>query len=151
MRRLAAPIVRAILLSVPIMLVAPSGYGQSPVHEQIDVQVAQAVGWPYDATMAPYGGSWYVPCYPFASCLAYRQFQTQERRRERFEQLLQERPPADRKEPWGASAAARGKGHATTSIDDAQVQPGYIGSGQIRDQYRGSGDFLPHFRDGAKR
>lgn len=146
MSRLAHWVVRAILPSVVIILTPPVGYGQNL--DEIDVELAQAVGWPYEGTMPPYGGWWYSPCYPFATCFAYQQFQSQERRRERFEALRREQP-ASGKAALGVSASTLDRAHAPNQTDDAQVQPGYRGSGQIRDQYRGSGNVLPDFRDNA--
>ncbi len=121
------------------------------VYGQTNMPPAPVWGWPYDAM--PYWGYWYSPCYPFASCAAYLQFQILERRRERFEELRrEEQPPASvGMQTWGGLAAGRGRGQVIKPTDETDVQPDYIGSGQLRDEHQGSGDFLPEFLDGRVR
>jgi hypothetical protein len=107
-----------------------------------------APGWVYGFAPMPYWGYWYSPCYPFASCWAYQQFQTLERRRERFEELARAQQPAPQHR--NGFPLGRRSGEPTTSAD-AAMQPGYAGSGQIRDRYLESGDFLPEFLNGRVR
>ena len=87
--------------------------------------------------------------YPFVSCSAYQQFQILERRQERLEELRrgQQTPPSVVMQNKGATVADRDSGQATRPTNDADVRPDYIGSGRIRDQYAGSGEFLPEFLD----
>jgi len=99
-----------------------------------NIPPAPAWGWPYDPALTPY---WYSPCYPFASCTAYQQFQILERRRERLQELRREQKP-----PASIGIQTPG-GVATTPTDEAEIQPGYTDSGQVREEYQGSGDILP--------
>jgi len=97
--------------------------------------------WPYDPAL-PYASPWYSPCYPFASCAAYRQFQLQERRREHFAELRREHPSP----PPVQFDAARGAGpRQVAPTNDAEVQPAYVGSGRIREEHRRSGEYLQEF------
>jgi hypothetical protein len=106
------------------------------------------LGWPYDPTLMPYGGYWNSPCYPFASCWTYQQFQIQERRRERFEELARgQQPPTQARSGFPLN---RRDGEAET-LTDADVQPAFIESGQVRGEYQQSGDFLPEFLNGKGR
>jgi hypothetical protein len=128
-------VVRTILLAGVVTLAALPGYGQSPAaHGQMNLQPAPAWGWLYDPALTPY---WYSPCYPFASCTAYQQFQILERRRERLQELRREQ------QPRASIGIQTPGGFATTPTDEAEIRPGYIESGQIRDEYQGSGDILP--------
>ena len=140
--RLASLVFRAaVLVGFNAVIVSP-GYSQMPVGRgQIVIQPVPTWVWPYDPALMPYWGSWYSPCYPFASCSAYQQFQIQERRRERLEELRREQPtsPALGINTW------RGQ---VPSTNDANVQPDYLGSGQIRGEHRKSGEFLPEFLEG---
>jgi hypothetical protein len=90
---------------------------------------------PYDPTLIPHRA--YGRCYPFASCVAYRQFQILEQRRQQSEDLRRRQQPP-------ASIGIQTPGSfATTPTDEAEIQPDYIESGQIRDEYQGSGEILP--------
>ena len=141
-----ALVVRAVLLAGSVTVMAGLGYGQTAaVQAQINRPRAPMWGWPYDLTVMPYWGYWYSPCYPFASCAAYQQFQILERRRERWEELRRGQQP-----PASVGIQSRG-GFPTPQTDEAQIQPEYIRSGQIRDQYQGSGDVLPEFLDSQLR
>lgn len=121
------------------------------VHGWTNVPPAPMWGWPYDPMLMPYWGYWYSPCYPFASCAAYLQFQILERRQERLEELRRgEQPPASVGTQTSDGLAA-GRGRAARPTDETHVQPGYIGSGQVRHEYQGSGEFLPEFLDGRVR
>ena len=144
MRRFTPSVVRTIVLTGLFTMVTCPGYGQVPaVHVPM-------WGWPYDPTLLPYGGYWYGPCYPFASCSTY-QFQILERRRERAEELARgQQPPAVAGHTRDGFPVGRRSGNAETPVD-ADVQPDYIGSGQVRDQYQKSGDFLPGFLNGKVR
>jgi hypothetical protein len=145
-------VVQAILFSGLVTVLPATGYGQTPIRGQTNLRLAPVWGWPYDPTLMPYWGYWYSPCYPFASCWAYQQFQILERRQERWQELGREQqPPPVGIQTWGGFPAARGRAHATTPSDGADVQPDYAGSGQIQDQYQRSGDFLPEFLDGRVR
>ena len=136
---------RAALVVGFIAVVVSRGYSQMPV-ERAQGVVQPVPGWvlPYDPALMPYWAPWYSPCYPFASCSAYRQFQIQERRRERLEELRREQPtpPALGIDTWRSQVLP---------TNDADVQPGYLGSGQIRDEHRKSGEFLPEFLEGKVR
>ncbi len=141
--------IRIVLLVAWAAVGASLGYGQVPsVHAQTIVQPAIVWGRPYDPTLMQWG-YWYSPCYPFVSCSAYQQFQILERRRERLEELRrgQQTPPTAGIQNKGAIVADRDKGQATRPTNDADIRPEYIGSGRIRDQYAGSGEFLPEFLD----
>ena len=46
-------------------------------------------------------------------------------------------------------AAVTGISGVPPRTNDADVVPGYLGSGQIRDKYRESGALLPEFMDGS--
>src|SRR5262245_20200217 len=83
--------------------------------------------WPYGPTVMPYWGYWYGPCYPFASCMAYQQFQILERRQERWEALRRGQPS---QESMSSPVAA-----AITPVNDNEVRP----------EYKGSGEYLPEF------
>src|SRR5450432_3782758 len=77
----------------------------------------------------PYRGRGCGRCYAFVSGVsgaAYRQFQIMEQRREQAERL-------------------RWREQSPTPADEAEIQPDHIGSGQVRDQYHGSGEMLPEF------
>ena len=140
-KRHGSLLVGTVLLGALLTVEPGNGHGQTLMDRaQIPVR-----GWIYGFAPMPYWGYWYSPCYPFASCSAYQQFQTLERRRERFEELARAPQPAPQNRndfPLG-----RGSGEPTTSTD-ADVQPGYVGSGQIRDRYLESGDFRPEFLNG---
>lgn len=142
MRRLAPWIVRTILLAGLLTTVA------CPVLAQVPAVRAPMLGWPYDPGLMPYGGYWYGPCYPFASCWTYQQFQIQERRRERFEELGRGQQPAPQTQ--SGFPLNRRDAPAKTPID-ADVLPAFIESGQVRGDYRESGDFLPEFLNGSAR
>jgi hypothetical protein len=145
--------VRTVLLAALAAVGASLGYGRVPsVHAQTIVQPGIVWGWPYDRTLMQWG-YWYSPCYPFVSCWAYQQFQILERRQERFEQLRrgQQTPPSTGTQNEGGIAANRDNGQATRPSNDADVLPEYIDSGRIRDQYAGSGEFLPEFLDRTAR
>jgi hypothetical protein len=141
MRRLVPRIVRTSLTAGLLTMAAFPGHAQIPGRGPM-------LGWPYDPTLMPYGGYWNSPCYPFASCWTYQQFQIQERRRERFEELArgQQTPPQNRS---GFPLTPR-DGEAKTPTA-ANVQPAYVESGQVRDEYQQSGDFLPEFVNGTGR
>jgi hypothetical protein len=104
-----------------------------------------AWGEPYDPTLMPYRGHGYGRCYPFVSCAAYRQSQILEQRREQAEELRR------RQQPAASVGVQTGGGFAITPSDEAEIQPSYIESGQIRDEYQESGEMLPEFRDGRVR
>lgn len=145
----ALPLAGAILLGALTSAEPGNGYGQTPAERgPINVQAVPGWGWPYGAASMPYWGYWYSPCYPFASCSAYQQFQMLERRRERFEEMArgQQAPPQTR----NGFPLGRRNGEAKGS-NDAGVRPAYVGSGQLRDQYQETGDFLPEFLDGRVR
>lgn len=145
----ALPLAGTILLGALAAAEPGNGYGQSPAGRgQINVQAAPGWGWPYGAASMPYWGYWYSPCYPFASCSAYQQFQMLERRRDRFDELArgQQLPPQTR----NGLPLPRRNGEAKRS-NDPDVRPAYVGSGQLRDQYQETGDFLPEFLDGRVR
>ena len=134
-----------VLLGALLTVAPGSGYAQALMDRG---QIQPAPGWGYGFAPIPYWSYWYNPCYPFASCWAYQQFQMFERRRERFEELArapQPGPPIPSGLPLGHRSAE------ATSSDDGDVQPAYFGSGRIRDGYRKSGDFLPEFLDGRVR
>ena len=139
-------VVRAVLLAGSVTVMAGLGYGQTTaVQTQFNIQLAPAWGWPYYPMVVPYWGYWYSPCYPFASCVAYQQFQILERRRERQEELSRSQQP-----PASVGIQTR-VGVSTPQSDEAQMQPEYVGTGQIREQYQRSGDFLPGALDGRVR
>jgi len=140
--------------SLVVRIILCIGLASLPaVYGQTNMPPVPAWGWPYGLAPMPYWGYWHSPCYPFASCAAYLEFQSLERRRERFEDLRrEEQPPASAGvQTWGGLAAGRGPGQVTRPTDETDVQPAYIGSGQVRDEHRGSGDFLPEFLDGRIR
>jgi len=89
--------------------------------------------WPYGTTVMPYWGYWHSPCYPFASCMAYQQFQILERRQERWEKL--------RRGQESQASAPISAGAPTAPVNDANVKPAY----------KGSGEYLPEFLDGRVR
>jgi hypothetical protein len=137
MRRFRPSAVRIIFLAA--LFTCPAGYGQ------VRVVLVPMWGWPYAPALLPYGGHWYSPCYPFASCSPY-QFQILERRRERSEELARvQQPPVGAQTRHGFPIGRTG---GTKTPSDADVQPDYKRSGQIRDQYQKSGDFLPEFLNG---
>ena len=113
-------------LSVP-------AYGQTVV-VPVQVYMQPAPGaWPYGPTGMPYWGYWYSPCYPFASCMAYQQFQILERRQERWEEL--------RRGQQSQASAPIPAGAARAPVNDADVRP----------EYKGSGEYRPEFLDGKVR
>ena len=126
------------LRAVPLALLAAGtlsvpAYGQSAiVLAQVYMQPAPWA-WPWGSTVVPYWGYWYSPCYPFASCLAYQQFQILERRQERWEELRRGQQPQAAM-PIPARAA-------TAPLNDADVRP----------EYKGSGEYVPEFLDGRVR
>jgi len=88
---------------------------------------------PYGPTVMPYGGYWYSPCYPFASCAAYQQFQILERRQERWDELRR-----------------RQQSQASPSIPSAAaIAP--VNNVDVRPEYKGSGEYLPEFLSGKVR
>jgi hypothetical protein len=124
-RAVPLALVTAGTLSIP-------AYGQTAA---VQAQIMQSVpmGSPWGPAVFPYWGYWYSPCYPFASCLAYQQFQMLERRQERWEELRRgAQPRAAESVPVRA---------ATPPVNDADVKP----------EYKGSGEFLPEFLDGRVR
>ena len=146
---------RAALIGGFATVVVSTGYSQMTLgRSQIVVQPVPTWAWPYGPLPMPYPywGPWYSPCYPFASCWAYQQFQIQERRRERLEELRRGQPPAPGLgvETGRGLGADRGLSQMLPS-SDADIQPNYLGSGQIRDEYRQSGKFLPQFLEGNVR
>ena len=142
MKGLAPSIVRTICLAGLLTM------GVCPVHGQVPAIHVPMLGWPYDPTLMPYWGYWNSPCYPFVTCWTYQQFQILERRRERFEELArgQQAPPQTR----DGFPLNRHDDKAKTPRD-ADVQPAFIESGQVRDEYQQSGDFLPEFLHGTGR
>ena len=143
-----------VVASLFAVFVAP-GYSQMRVgRTQTVIRPAPTWGWAYDPALMPYWTPWYSPCYPFASCSAYQQFQLQERRRQRIEELRREPPPplpSFGKENREGLTAGRGMGQAPPRPNDADVQPRYRESGHIREKYRESGELLPEFLDGSLR
>ena len=112
-----------------------------------NVPTAPGWEWGYGPAPMPYWSYyWYSPCYPFASCSSYQQFQALEKRRERFDALGREQTPR----PRTRDGFPLGSGGGTTA-SEADVQPDYAGSGKIREQYRKSGEFLPDFLSGKVR
>lgn len=131
MRTRPSRVVPLVLLAVG-MLSIPA-YGQTAI---VPTQVyMQPAPWasPWGLTVLPYWGYWYSPCYPFASCMAYQQFQILERRQERWEELRRGQPPQT-----AAPTPARA---ATAPLNDSDVRP----------EYKGSGEYLPEFLDGTVR
>lgn len=138
MNKATLSVVRAVLLAGSVTVMAGLGYGQNTADQrQFNLQLAPMLGWPYDPVVVPYWGYWYSPCYPFASCVAYQQFQILERRRERQEELSRGQQP-----PASVGIQTR-VGVPTPQSDEAQIQPEYAGTGRIREQYQRSGEFLP--------
>jgi hypothetical protein len=108
-------------------------YGQTViVPAQVYIQPAPWA-WPYGPAVVPYGSYWYGPCYPFASCMAYQQFQILERRQERWEEL--------RRRQQSHASAPIPAGAATAPVNETDVRP----------EYKGSGEYLPEFLDGSVR
>ena len=108
-------------------------YGQTAA---VPAQIyMQSVPWasPLGPTVLPYWGYWYSPCYPFASCMTYQQFQILERRQERWDEL--------RRGPQLRAAESVPARAATPPVNDADVKP----------EYKGSGEYLPEFLDGRVR
>jgi len=137
--------VRALLL---VAVVLNLGYPLAiPARAQGLMHPTIVRGWLFDPGLTQWG-YWYSPCYPFVSCFAYQQFQIWERRQERLEELRSgQAQPSFGVQNTGTGLADRGGGRTTRSTNDADVQPAYADSGRIRDQYAGSGDFLPEFLD----
>jgi len=123
-----------VVLARPIAcMLSVSAYGQTVIAPaQVYIQSAPWV-WPYGPTVMPYWGYWYSPCYPFASCLAYQQFQILERRQERWEDLRR----GQQAEPVSPIPVAS----AAVPLNDADVKP----------EYQSSGQYLPEFLDGRVR
>ena len=131
---------RNVSLAGFLTLITCPGYGQVPAAR------FPMWGWPYGPTSPPNGVYWSNPCYPFCSP---SQFQIPERRRERAEELAREQTqPA---EPLTQYSFPASHGFGAKTPTDADVQPDYRGSGNIRDQFRKSGDFRPEFLDGKVR
>ena len=152
LRKRASLVVRATLVVGWIAVMLTPGYGQMPGRQGHNVvQPTTIWQWPYDPALMLYWFPWYSPCYPFASCLAYQQFQRQERRRERLEELRkpQPSPATSGSENRGGLTAGLGISGVPPRTNDADVVPGYLGSGQIREEYRESGELLPEFMDGS--
>src|SRR5215470_17813488 len=85
MRKRSSRAVSLALLAAGALSVA--AYGQTAIAPgQLYMQPAPWP-WPYGPTLLPYWSYWYSPCYPFASCIAYQQFQMLERRQERWYEL----------------------------------------------------------------
>jgi hypothetical protein len=137
-------------LASAILLATLAAFQSGKVYCQTSMDRGQInpPGWgrPHGPVYIPPNGYGYGPCYPFASCSAYQQFQILERRRERSEELAREQSPQTRNDfplnPRGGEAAI---------TSDADVQPDFLESGQIRDEYHDSGDLLPEFVDGRGR
>jgi hypothetical protein len=141
MRGFAPSVVRTIFLAGVLTM------GVCPVHGQVAAIRVPMLGWPYDPTLMPYG-YWNSPCYPFASCWTYQQFQILERRRQRFEELARgQQTPLQTRNGFPPNRHDE-KAKAPT---DADVRPAFIESGQVRDEYQQSGDFLPEFPHGRGR
>src|SRR6201987_873382 len=140
MSRLALRIVRTSFLAGLFTTVSCPGEAQVPLRGPMS-------GWLYDPTLVPYGEYWTGPCYPFASCWTYQQFQILERRRKRFEELAREQqtPPDTR----SGFPLTRSDGESRTP-SDADVRPAFIERGQVRHEYEQSGDFLPEFLNGKE-
>ena len=130
MRKRSSRAVSLALLAAGALSVA--AYGQTAIAPaQVYMQPAPWP-WPY-GPIVPYWGYWYSPCYPFASCMAYQQFQILERRQERWNEL--------RRGPQAQAAAPIPARAATAPVNDSDVRP----------EYKGSGEYLPEFLDGRVR
>jgi hypothetical protein len=142
MRRFTPLVVRTMFLAGLLVM------GACPVHGQVPAVRAPMWAWPYDPTLMPYGGYWIGPCYPFASCWSYQQFLILERRRARFEELARgQQPPLPAQNGFPPN---RHDDNAKT-FTDADVLPAFIESGQVREEYQESGDYLPEFLHGKGR
>ena len=100
------------------------------------------------------GYYWYSPCYPFASCAAFLQYQRLERRRERFQALQRE---GERKSPevgietWGGWPENYQRRATAPRTAEAEIQPEYRSSSQTRPEYDEAGEFLPDFLERRER
>jgi hypothetical protein len=149
--------VLCIVAAVPVDA-QPAGLTRAESQAAIEFGAGWGWGWPYDPAMWPYplypGYYWYTPCYPFVSCAEYLHQRSLDRRRRRMEDLGkpdERRLPPVGIETWGGLPANQRRRADAPRTRDDQVQPGYESFGQVRPEYRGSGDFLPEFLEGRVR
>jgi hypothetical protein len=151
-----------VLLAAVITAAAAQVDAQPPstmrAESRAVIQFGMGWGWPYDPSLWAdplYPGYyWYTPCYPFVSCAEYLRQQMLDRRRQRMEELgkrdEQALPPVGI-ETWGGLPANQRRRAEAPRTPDEQIQPGYEDRGQVRPEYRGTGDFLPEFLEGRVR
>jgi hypothetical protein len=131
-------------------LIAALGFGQfghAQAVVQMDVSGDPMIGsYLFYPGFPIYPGIWVSPCYPYATCMAYRQQQVLESRQERLRQLRWE---SEQRAAALQSNPAHAVNRAPADVD--QIQRQYLGASQRRPQYESSGEYLPEFLDGRLR
>jgi hypothetical protein len=145
-KRATLTVYRVLATLVAAFGFAQLGHSQAVVG-QMDLSGDPMIGlYPFYPAFPFYPGIWVSPCYPYATCTAYRQQQVLESRQERLRQLRWE---SEQRAAAVQSSPAHAVNRAPADVD--QIQRQYLGASQRRPQYESSGEYLPEFLDGRLR
>lgn len=93
----------------------------------------------------PYlGHGFYSPCYPFANCIVFHQYQSLVRRQQRA-QRQQRNQSAGQPVFGGIPAFAQQQTQKSFRTNENEILPEIRGYSQIRSEYKGVGEYLPEF------
>lgn len=113
------------------------------------IQIGSGVREPYDSFIfhsSPYLGHWFhSPCYPFASCVAFHQYQSNIRREQRLRRL---RDQSEQK-ALDVLPFTQQRNTRLYRTDENQILPELRGYSQIRPEYKDAGGYLPEFPEKA--
>lgn len=109
------------------------------------VQIGSGVREPYDPFIfhsPPYLGHWFhSPCYPFASCAAFHQYQSNIRREQRLRRLRDQ----SEQRAFDVLPFAQQRNAKLYRTDENEILPKVRGYSQIRPEYKDAGEYLPEF------
>lgn len=97
---------------------------------------------PFIYPALPYPGYlFYSPCYPFATCAAFYQYQSLMRRKQRLQRLRDQ----SEQRAFGISPLTQQRNAKFHRTDESEILPGIRSYSQIRPEYKGVGEYLPEF------
>lgn len=109
------------------------------------IQIGSGINGSYDPFMfhsSPYLGYWFhSPCYPFATCAAFHQYQSNMRREQRLRRL---RDQSEQK-AFGVLPFTQQRNTKLYRTDENEILPGARGYSQIRSEYKDAGEYRSEF------
>lgn len=112
---------------------------------RIIIQIGSGVHGSYDPFIfhsPPYLGYWFhSPCYPFATCAAFHQYQSNIRREQRLRRLRDQ----SEQRAFNVLPFTQQRNTKLYRTDENEILPGVRGYSQIRPEYKDAGVYLPEF------